>query len=799
MSKENGESMADKKRKSETINIIRHVGDRLTELKKLYNDVNTRKSEMLIHQLLPNHIRRRGMSHNPKRLPKRYRAAHINQMQKSGLENKPKKRPSRKYRRRPVNLMNEYKRRKMKNVWLETHIWHAKRFKMKDMWGYKIPYASTNKRYRASYKAIKSHCLIQDISYYSCIEVSGDLQILTEKFSKITSKDCGLTLTAKCYLNGTREGQVTVFKKNSYPFNAIAPISFIWKQSEEARKTIWIFVHPSAYNELLKELIELFEAVSDENLKSTLIRNPKYLNSALNVEILELKDTLNRFRLTGPFSNAVITKTFNMANKNQETWLKKYINDDLSFEAVFDQQVAIYDNLRNTNSSFEYQTNGVLGLIVADPRTNRLNAQKVFYKQQNETFNNGNYLLDVPKTASCSPLWSKDLRDEIFKTKLPNSELNKLRNEKQLLPAVAAPFEKSLQPIPIILIQRSNLSSLNDRKSNNLGDGWDLIVSAGYGLSTWLSLIKFGARVVAGFEENSLIMNEMKLDIFQPDTIMGIKEYERIENDETDKYFKKPPNKRINYRKFKISSPFRLPFKQLINEWSKGTDNFYVLRNKSLLNELNCAILKCAEFNFDKIDSNALIPIFMSNNGEYRMSKDCNFGLICLPKCRDIKRSLELDYTKTKEPILIEESGHDETEGLRKNVRFNHKKLLKRLRNRRVRAKRKLQAVSEKFVKIQKSQTRDVIEKYFNEMCDLWLPSKTSSIRHQCSREVIGYISKSYFRYTDGKVCATGYLTCDGLKALMDIFRKFKKLKPFGLTRATNSKNYFKANFHVNF
>ncbi|CAG9805522.1 unnamed protein product [Chironomus riparius] len=798
MSKEKGESMADKKRKSETINIIRHVGDRLTELKKIYNDVNTRKSEMLIHQLLPNHIRRRGMSHNPKRLPKRYRAAHINQMQKSGLENKPKKRPSRKYRRRPANLMKEYCRRKLKNVWLETHIWHAKRFKMKDLWGYKVPYSSTNKRYRASYKAIKSHCLIQDISYYSCIEVTGELPILTERLSKIASKDCGLTLTAKCYLNGTREGQATVFKKDSYPYNAIAQISFIWKQNDESRKTIWIFVHPSAYKELLKELIELFETVSVQNLKSTLIRNPKYLNSAINVEIIELKDTLNRYRLTGPFSNSVITKTFSMADKNQNTWLKTYINDNPHYAASYEQQVAIYDSLRNTSSAFEYQTSGVLSLIVTDPRTNRLNAQKIF-RTQNDSFNSGNYVLNIPKTASCSPLWNKELRDEIFKTKLPNSELNKLRNEKQLLPAVAAPFEKTLQPIPIILIQRGHLSSLNDRRSNNLGDGWDIIVPAGYGLSTWLSLIKFGARVVAGFEEENLIMNEMKVDIFQPDTVMGIKEYERIGIDETEKYFKKPPNKRINYRKFKISSPFSLPFMKLINEWRKGTDDFYILRNKSLLNELNVAVHKSTDFNFDKIDSNALIPIFMTNNGEYRMSKDCNFGLICLPRCRDIKRALELDYTKTKEPILIEESGHDETEGMRKNVRFNHKKLLKRLRNRRVKAKRKLQAVSEKFVKIQKSQTKDMIEKYFKDMCDLWLPSKSSSIRHQCSREVIGYISKSYFRFTDGKVCAIGYLTCDGLKALMDIFKKFKKLKPFVLTRATNSKNYFKANFHVNF
>ena len=47
--------------------------------------------------------------------------------------NKKPKRPSRRYRRRPSNLLEEYNRRQRKgSVWLETHIWHAKRFHMAD-------------------------------------------------------------------------------------------------------------------------------------------------------------------------------------------------------------------------------------------------------------------------------------------------------------------------------------------------------------------------------------------------------------------------------------------------------------------------------------------------------------------------------------------------------------------------------------------------------------------------------------------------------------------------------------------
>ena len=88
----------------------------------------------LIISKVPRHMRRRAVSHNPKRLPRRLRPAHSSQRDKSGGEGRVVKRPSRRHRRRPKNLIEEYVRRQRpgRPLWLETPLWHAKRFHMAD-------------------------------------------------------------------------------------------------------------------------------------------------------------------------------------------------------------------------------------------------------------------------------------------------------------------------------------------------------------------------------------------------------------------------------------------------------------------------------------------------------------------------------------------------------------------------------------------------------------------------------------------------------------------------------------------
>lgn len=67
----------------------------------------------------------------------------------------------RKARRRHIDLVAEFNRRQRKNIWLETHIWHAKRFHMVKKWGYCLGNSPTEKSYRACYRAMTKHCLLQ--------------------------------------------------------------------------------------------------------------------------------------------------------------------------------------------------------------------------------------------------------------------------------------------------------------------------------------------------------------------------------------------------------------------------------------------------------------------------------------------------------------------------------------------------------------------------------------------------------------------------------------------------------------
>jgi len=76
--------------------------------------------------------------------------------------NKPEtKKKSRHHRRQPKNLLEEYNRRQRKHVWLETHIWHAKRMKMIDAWGYRLADHPNDKGFRAAYRAVKNNCIVQ--------------------------------------------------------------------------------------------------------------------------------------------------------------------------------------------------------------------------------------------------------------------------------------------------------------------------------------------------------------------------------------------------------------------------------------------------------------------------------------------------------------------------------------------------------------------------------------------------------------------------------------------------------------
>lgn len=466
------------------------------------------KQTKLLFQKLPVYMRRRVMSHNVKRLPRRLREAHLAQMTKSANgKNLPliNKRPSRKYRRRPRNLLSEYSRRQRNKIWLETHIWHAKRFRMIDKWGYRIANYPNDKCFRANYRAVIKHCLLQDISYYTCIEIKGEENLLKTTL-KAHCNPTTLTFAAKKYIDGCREGTLTFFRKNSYPHSPIGNVNFFWRPKESDVRTIWIWIHPAFYNDFLDEIISSFEFKQKNVEKSTTDTsnsNCLYINDS-NCEMIILRNVLNRFRLYGPLALKVLTEALqlpsltelerNLSSEeeldtskepisnilqptekmtideasenntvilkdlqdiqelNKKVWHIKYYKNYENMEA-FKIQNQLWQAMKSLESPNHLPTSMIMGLTVLDPR---------FYlpekrtKCKVETISQSISVDRPPTNLNRSPFWDAEIRRIVSSSCVSTSTINKLRSE-CLVPGILNDQyynEDIMAKIPILLIQK---------------------------------------------------------------------------------------------------------------------------------------------------------------------------------------------------------------------------------------------------------------------------------------------------------------------------------------------------------
>lgn len=488
------------------------AADRVDEIQTLLGAINHPSQTKLVFQTLPKHMRRRAMSHNPKRLPRKYRQAHVAQMRKSGVSTIGK-RPSRKYRRKASNLQKEYARRARNHIWLETHLWHAKRFHMVEKWGYKLAQSSCDKTFRSSYRASAEHCLLQDISYVSAIEIVGKLDVIREAFSTITSPKTGLGICAKTYVSGCREGTIELFL--NYPFTAVGKVSFMWKPDGGDIRTVWLFVHASFY----KDVSELFR----KEFGLTISEGDSHLNPGNGLRMKELKDKLNRFRLTGPLSHAVLVKAFKCPTTTNlaDTWFKSYIESSEG-SAAHSSQSTYWNSIRTIFSPTDLVPNMVLALNIDDPRLNR--PQKRIKAVPDETTTSSNYTqpfnqaaLTIPTHSNATPLFDIKMRQLLIKNKVSTSQYCQLRNKHALVPGERCAFEEAMQPIPILLVQRPGCQD-GQFKRLGYGGGWDVIVPAEYGISTWMCLIMWGARA-GGLRETETVHREGGTDEFVPDTL----------------------------------------------------------------------------------------------------------------------------------------------------------------------------------------------------------------------------------------------------------------------------------------
>ena len=245
-------SLKDKRKENQTIktqiNITDFAESRAFEIKAMESSLSFSTEfhgAKRIFQRIKRHMRRRAASHNPKRLPSRYRQRAIQQLLSD--PNNSKKFLNRSKRRRPK--YHDFLKRQVDKRWLETHVWHAKRSRMAQMFGFMLSIRSNDKSYRAAFRASKYHALIHDASYMRCFQFSGSRINICEYFSTLLDPLVA-GVKSNRFINGDRVGHGILYNPSSWPRNPICPFDFIWKQdSSDQDAVLWVFLHPCAFKE----------------------------------------------------------------------------------------------------------------------------------------------------------------------------------------------------------------------------------------------------------------------------------------------------------------------------------------------------------------------------------------------------------------------------------------------------------------------------------------------------------------------------------------------------------------------
>ncbi|XP_051168586.1 ribonucleases P/MRP protein subunit POP1 [Leptopilina boulardi] len=848
-------------------NILKIASARANEIAAMTNSLENPQQTKLIFQKLPRHMRRRIMSHNVKRMPQRLRESHHNQMLKSGLPPEKNKVPSRKHRRRPRNLLLEYNRRKRDKFWLETHIWHAKRFNMMEKWGFKLAEHPNDKCFKANYRAIAAHSLIQDISYYTCVEISGSSKILISSLQEHC--DPSFNFQQESFLKGEKEGSIMFYKKGGFPHSPLGNINFMWKSenlnSNECAsfRSIWLWIHPGNYQEIFYDLVsnfgfelkspvdcmEVFEKEDFNDVKKmpsafkilkemklTVFRNER------ECEMTILRNSLNRFRISGPLTLCALTDALKfpkidvesnveafdkVMDENEETMLTRQENDWYpSFYSkpenveAFKCQKNLFEKLKTLKSTNQIPDNSIIALTVLDPRffapekrtkpDPKIETEDLYLEEEKNV---------LPDFVNHSGIWDMEIRTNVTKNCLATSQINKMRRQ-VLVPGMENDEwfdEDKIQKIPILLIHKPGIRRPGGvtHRRNGFASGFDVIIPENWALSFWLSFIFRCVRPGGLRESRSMIFETLNMsspDIFHP----GSPAYEREAIHQRqilkEDYFKHPPNRRVNFTKFAITTPFFCEWGILTKEWG-AQGEFFTLRNKALLENLDENLTRRKSKSFLKtdtslnvepfsseLDKNYLVPIKVTIE---RKGVPENFSIICLPTEDDLKTFKK--NRKWSGPVESLKSDANEKERL--NSRKKHLELLKKLRKQRVRMKKKLESVRNESDKSDENDdgflneikmirkkclngNKTIIETQARKMEELCIP-KCSRVRFSCDREVMGFVEQGGFCLSEARGVGRGYIVLEALKNLICQKRNLV------LIRNTQSRKYRFANLEV--
>ena len=174
--------------------------------------------------------------------------------------------------------------------------------------------------------------------------------------------------------------------------------------------------------------------------------------------------------------------------------------------------------------------------------------------------------LSFPTSVVNSPLWNPVIRKSVSDSKLPDHVINEVRGKFFLKPDQTDLGAETCH-VPVMLIKRSYPSKPHPLIKHTF-TGWDIVLPRNWAMAFWISLIYQGCRP-CGLQE---LVNCCNIECLEPnfpseypDTLAGQGAGKDERTNREERYARYPPDKRPNFGKLKVPTPFHVEWEELVN------------------------------------------------------------------------------------------------------------------------------------------------------------------------------------------------------------------------------------------
>ncbi|KAI9026252.1 hypothetical protein DFJ74DRAFT_32739 [Hyaloraphidium curvatum] len=534
-----------------------------------------------VFQSIPRTLRRRAASHNIKRLPPRHRPRAIREAQKDQNPPKEVKNPPKRKKKSKLPRAQEFLRRQGQFKWLETHVWHAKRFHMDPLWGFKIPVHTNEKTGRSMYRYARTGCIVHDMSYWPVIELKGSREDVAKVMELLMDPTEAMGLGSKVYTAGARQGSTVLYEApGGFPSRPIGPVYFLWNSTrnpvpglprtidpesmdDDARRLIrcrerqlWLWIHPATLDRALNSL----------DVAIGTLRTGGQRPGNFAVTVTNLQQELVRFRLTGPRSTLVLRSLLEIVGKGSDLESE---GPDLRVAGTATVAANLWTSLGSLGSRTDALLEGsVLALTVQDPRLTF--PQKIKKGEassgtsETPTQTLQRLRASWPGHVAASDIWSGERRRQLLEGKVLEKSLNE-RRRRNAVPGTRLRFGEGDAAIPILLIQRRGFQlgptpdAAVETSEGAFGSGWDIVVPAGWGMAFWKSLAFLDCKPSGLREQQSLHFESNCVPYFPTDFVGNPVQQasaSKVADQKRAHWERTPVAKRTNFAKLGVAHPF---------------------------------------------------------------------------------------------------------------------------------------------------------------------------------------------------------------------------------------------------